>query len=353
MEHCHKLAIELLKALIPIRAYSFEEGPRADFLCSWMAAQGIAPQRIGNNIWAKEIFDPQAPTLLLCAHIDTVQAADSYTFDAVNPPEDDEKILGLGSNDDGGSLVSMIATFLYFKRRGSCPVNLLLLLSCEEERSGPGGTRGLGDFVSANADFAIIGEPTRMRATIAESGLLVIDGCAKGRSAHAARASEGINAIYKALEDIQRLKEYRFDRVSPILGEVKLSVTQINAGKAHNVVPDSCTFVVDIRPNECYSNKEILDMLQAKVESTLTARNLDNRSSATPQDSPLYRTAEKLGMEMITSPTSSDWMEMPVDAIKIGPGDSNRSHKADEYIFKSEICEGIDIYINFIDNLQL
>ena len=353
MEHCHKLAIELLKALIPIRAYSFEEGPRADFLCSWMAAQGIAPQRIGNNIWAKEIFDPQAPTLLLCAHIDTVQAADSYTFDAVNPPEDDEKILGLGSNDDGGSLVSMIVTFLYFKRRGSCPVNLLLLLSCEEERSGPGGTRGLGDFVSANADFAIIGEPTRMRATIAESGLLVIDGCAKGRSAHAARASEGINAIYKALEDIQRLKEYRFDRVSPILGEVKLSVTQINAGKAHNVVPDSCTFVVDIRPNECYSNKEILDLLQAKVESTLTARNLDNRSSATPQDSPLYRTAEKLGMEMITSPTSSDWMEMPVDAIKIGPGDSNRSHKADEYIFKSEICEGIDIYINFIDNLQL
>ena len=353
MELYSELAIELLKALIPIRSYSFEEAARADFLCKWLAAQGFSAQRIGNNIWAKEIFDSQAPTLMLCAHIDTVQAAESYSFDPIDPPMDDERILGLGSNDDGGSVVSMIAAFLYFKERGHCPVNLLLLLSCEEERSGIGGTRSLGEFISANADFAIVGEPTRMRATIAESGLLVIDGCAHGKSAHAARAGEGVNAIYKAIEDIQKLKAYRFERISPTLGEVKLSVTQINAGTAHNVIPDSCTFVVDIRPNECYSNAEILEMLQKEVGSSLAARNLTNRSSATPLSSPLYKTARKLGMEMITSPTSSDWMRLPIEAIKIGPGDSLRSHKADEFIFKSEICEGIDIYINFIDNIQL
>lgn len=352
MEFYAELAIELLKALIPIRAYSFEEKARADFLMDWLAGEGVEAFRIGNNIWAKATFSKEAPTLMLCAHIDTVQAAESYTFEALNPPEAEDRILGLGSNDDGGSVVSMIATFLYFKEMGSCPVNLLLLLSCEEERSGEGGTRSLGQFIKENADFAIVGEPTRMRATIAESGLLVIDGCATGRSAHAARAAEGENAIYKAISDIEIIRSQKFDRISPALGEVKLSVTQINAGTAHNVIPDSCTFVVDIRPNECYTNKEILDMLQAKVGSRLSARNLANRSSATPQDSPLYRTAAKLAMEMTTSPTSSDWMRLPIDAIKIGPGDSNRSHKADEYILKSEIREGVEKYITFIENLQ-
>ncbi len=347
------IAIELLKTLIPIRAYSFEEALRADFLTEWLAGKGVEAHRSGNNIWAKKVFNPGSPTLMLCAHIDTVQASASYTFDAVNPPDDSERVLGLGSNDDGGSLVSMIATYLYFCGKGSCPVNLLLLLSCEEERSGPGGTRSLGGFIKANADFAIVGEPTMMRATVAECGLLVIDGCAKGRSAHAARATEGENALYKAIEDIEILRNFKFGKVSPTLGEVKLSVTQINAGGAHNVIPDSCTFVVDIRPNECYTNSEILEMLQASVGSTLTARNLENRASATPKDSPLYRTAVKLGMELITSPTSSDWMRLPIEAIKIGPGDSNRSHKADEFIFKSEIERGIGIYINFIENIEL
>lgn len=353
MEHYHNLAIELLKALIPIRAYSYEEAARADYIVTWLASHGVDANRIGNNIWAKQIFDQQAPTLMLCPHIDTVHAVDSYTFDPINPPMDDEIVYGLGSNDDGGSLVSMITTFLYFKEHGNCPVNLLLLLSCEEEHSGDSGTRSLGEFIKANADMAIIGEPTRMRATIAESGLLVLDCVATGRSAHAARASEGENALYKAVEDIQKLKAFKFDRVSKTLGEVKLVVTQINAGKAHNVIPDNCTFVVDIRPNECYDNHEIVDMLQREVSSKLSARNFANRSNATPADSPLYKTAQKVGMEMITSPTCSDWISMPIPAIKIGPGDSTRSHKADEFIYKSEIAEGIDKYITFIENIAL
>ena len=353
MEQYHNLAIKLLETIIPIRSYSYAEAERADFIVGWLAGHGVETSRIGNNIWAKQVFDPAAPTLMLCAHIDTVQAVDSYTFDPVHPPLDGERILGLGSNDDGGSLVSMIATFLYFKECGRCPVNLLLLLSCEEERSGDGGTRMLGEFISSNADMAIIGEPTRMRATIAESGLLVLDGVTTGRSAHAARATEGENALYKAIEDIEKLRAFKFDRVSPTLGEVKLVVTQINSGTAHNVIPDNCTFVVDIRPNECYDNHEIVDMLQREIGSKLTARNFANRSNATPKDSPLYKTAEKLGMEMITSPTCSDWISMPVPAIKIGPGDSIRSHKADEYIYKSEIAEGIDKYITFIENIAL
>ncbi len=353
MELYAELAAGLLRKLIPIRAYSYEEKARADFLVEWLAGQGVTANRIGNNIWAKQIFDSKAPTLMLCAHIDTVQAVDSYTFDPFNPPYDEEKIMGLGSNDDGGSVVCMIATFLYFKKMGTCPVNLMLLLSCEEERSGEGGTRALGDFIKENADYAIVGEPTRVMATIAESGLLVIDGVATGKSAHAARASEGENALYKALDDIEKLRNFKFKRISPTLGEVKMVVTQINAGHAHNVIPDTCSFVVDIRPNECYENHEILDILQKEVGSRLTARSFHNRSCATPADSPLYKTAQKVGMEMITSPTASDWMSMPIEAIKIGPGDSNRSHKADEYILRSEIATGIETYIKYIDSIEL
>ena len=347
------MAANLLQAMIPIQALSYEEDARAGFLMGWLATHGINASRTGNNIWAKEVFSENAPTLMLCAHIDTVQAAESYTFDPLNPPMMEDRILGLGSNDDGGSVVCMIATFLYFKQKGSCPVNLLLLLSCEEERSGAGGTHSLKEFIKANADFAIIGEPTRMQANIAECGLLVLDGTATGKSAHAARPSEGENALYKALRDIETLRNFKFDRVSPALGAIKLMVTQINAGCAHNVITDKCTFVVDIRPNELYDNGEILQILQSKVESTLRARSLTNRASATPSDSPLYKTALHLGLDMVNSPTTSDWMCIPVPAMKMGPGDSRRSHKADEYILISEISDGIDNYIRFIENIQL
>lgn len=346
-------AVSLLRQIVAIPSCSFEEEKVADFLCSHLKEAGLEVTRIGNNITSKLVFAPSLPTLMLCAHIDTVKAADSYTFDPYNPPEAEDRILGLGSNDDGGSVVSMIATFLYFRDAGKAPVNLYLLLSCEEERSGKGGTTSLGDVISANADFAIVGEPTCMEANIAEKGLLVIDGTAYGRSAHAARAEEGDNAIYTAIRDIETLRSFRFDKVSPMLGEVKLSVTGINAGTVHNVIPEICTFMVDIRPNECYTNEEIFNMLQASVNSTLKPRNLSNRSSATPADHPLIKTAEALHIPTPTSATTSDWMRLPIPAIKMGPGDSHRSHKADEYILKSEISEGIERYIEFISNIRL
>lgn len=345
-------AVSLLRQIVAIPSCSFEEEKVADFLCGYLEDAGLEVTRIGNNITSRLVVDASLPTLMLCAHIDTVKAAESYSFDPYNPPEAEDRILGLGSNDDGGSVVSMIATFLYFRDAGTAPVNLYLLLSCEEERSGKGGTTSLGEVISANADFAIVGEPTGMEANVAEKGLLVIDGTATGRSAHAARAEEGDNAIYTAIRDIETLRSFRFEKVSPLLGEVKLSVTGINAGTVHNVIPETCTFMVDIRPNECYTNEEILNMLQASVKSSLKARNLSNRSSATPAGHPLLKTAEALSIPTTTSATTSDWMRLPIPAIKMGPGDSHRSHKADEYILKSEISEGIEKYITFISNIK-
>ena len=345
-------ATALLRQMVAIPSYSFEEEKVADMLCGWLEKKGLETERIGNNISSKLVFDRTLPTLMLCAHIDTVRAAEAYTFDPFNPPEVPDRILGLGSNDDGGSVVSLIAAFLWFRDAGTAPVNLYLLLSCEEERSGKGGTSSLGKTISANADFAIVGEPTGMEANIAEKGLLVIDGTATGRSAHAARAEEGDNAIYTAIKDVETLRNFKFEKVSPMLGEVKLSVTGINAGTVHNVIPELCTFMVDIRPNECYTNEEIMELLQREVKSTLKARNLSNRSSATPAGHPLLETARTLGIPTTTSATTSDWMRLPIPAIKMGPGDSHRSHKADEYILKSEIAEGIAKYITFINNLK-
>ena len=231
----------------------------------------------------------------------------------------------------------------------------MLILSCEEERSGPGGSRLLfsenGPFASGELprpDWAIVCEPTSLKAATSERGLLVLDGTAQGVSGHAARG-EGVNALYIAMDDIQRLRAHRFARVSPAMGEVKLNVTCISAGSAHNVIPDKCSFTVDIRPTEQYDNLEILNELQALCKSTLAARNLSNRSSATRPGSPLLAAADKLGLECFSSPTTSNWMRMDCDCIKLGPGESSRSHKADEYILCSEIEQGIDTYIKFIE----
>ena len=349
-------AIELLKEMIAIPSPSFHEDAACSHISTWLTSKGIEHERVGNNIIAEHIVDPNHPTLMLCAHIDTVDPCEGYSFDPYKPENSPEGVIqGLGSNDDGASVVSMIAAYRHccmcdFQATHT-PTNLVLVLSCEEERSGKGGMTGLWGNRLSQIDHAIVGEPTEMKAAVSERGLLVIDATAHGVSGHAAR-NEGKNALYIALEDIDKLRKHVFSKVSPKMGKVNLNVTQINAGSAHNVIPDRCDFVIDIRPTEQYTNEEILKELQEICESELKPRNLSNRSSATKEGSPLQKTAEELGIETFSSATTSDWMRITCDAIKMGPGDSNRSHRKDEYVTEQEIAEGIETYINYIRSLD-
>ena len=351
-----KESVNLLKEMIAIPSPSFEEDAVCSHICSWLSSKEIDYRRIGNNIIAEHITDADKPTLMLCAHIDTVSPSPEYSFDPYKPencPED--MVQGLGSNDDGASVVAMIGAYRYFCSHCAGGTiakqpNLILVLTCEEERSGTGGMTGLWPELAPKVDFAIVGEPTGMKAATSERGLLVIDATAHGVSGHAAR-NEGCNALYKALEDIEKLRNHCFSKVSPRMGKVNLNVTQINAGSAHNVIPDRCDFVIDIRPTEQYSNEEILAELQTICSSELKARNLANRSSATFEGSPLQKAAERLGIETFSSPTTSDWMRIGCDAVKMGPGDSARSHRKDEFVFVEEIRSGIETYIEFINNL--
>ena len=381
-------AVELLKEMIAIPSPSFEEDAVCGHVCKWLSDHGVEHRRVGNNIIAEHIVDPAKPTLMLCAHMDTVSPSPEYSFDPYKPENCPEGLVqGLGSNDDGASVVSMIAAYRYFTGHdsigsgfqnnpshsfvvGPTPCgqggstvlkttanaantkypDLILVLSCEEERSGKNGMTGLWPELAQKVDLAIVGEPTGMKAATSERGLLVIDATAHGVSGHAAR-NEGENALYKAMEDIERLRSHVFEKVSPRMGKVNLNVTQIKAGTAHNVVPGRCDFVIDIRPTELYSNEEILNELQEICTSELKPRNLENRSSATFEDSPLQKAAESLGIETFSSPTTSDWMRISCDAIKMGPGESERSHKKDEFVFVEEIREGIETYIEFIESL--
>ena len=366
-------AAGLLKEMIAIPSPSFSEGEVCSHISNWLTGKGIVHERVGNNIVARlsqqpgvspETFDGK-PTLMLCAHIDTVAPCEGYSFDPYMPDYAkaaesigcEDIIAGLGSNDDGASVVSMIAAFRRFldfarndKGNARNDKNIVLVLSCEEERSGADGMTGLWNQLKSKVDYAIIGEPTGMRAATSERGLLVIDAVAHGVSGHAAR-NEGVNAIEIALKDIQAMKSHEFSRISPRMGKVNLNVTQINAGTAHNVIPDTCTFVIDIRPTEQYTNEEILAELQSICKSELRPRNLSNRSSATYEDSPLQKAAEALGIETFSSPTTSDWMRIDCDAVKMGPGDSARSHRKDEFVYIKEIEDGIKTYIEFINKL--
>ena len=375
-------AVELLKEMIAIPSPSFHEDKVCSFISNWMNSKGIKHERVGNNIIAEHISDPDRPILMLCAHIDTVEPCEGYSFDPYQPQNSPEGFIqGLGSNDDGASVVSMLAAYRYFSqfceaydfqnnpshsfRAGPSPCgqggstvleatyfakpspNLTLVLTCEEERSGKDGMTGLWGNRLNQISHAIVGEPTGMRAAISERGLLVIDATAHGVSGHAAR-NEGKNALYMALEDIEKLRNHVFEKVSPRMGKVNLNVTQINAGSAHNVIPDKCTFVIDIRPTEQYTNEEILMELQEICTSELKPRNLANRSSATKEDSPLINIAEQMGIDTFSSATTSDWMRITCDAIKMGPGESERSHRKDEFVTIKEIEKGIRTYIEFI-----
>ena len=348
-------AMALLREMVAIPSPSFGEDAVCRHISDWMTAKGVRHERVGNNLIAEHIVDPDRPTLMLCAHMDTVEPCEGYSFDPYNPENCPENMVqGLGSNDDGASVVSMLGVYRFFVGDyadvRSKKVNLLLVLTCEEERSGVGGMTGLWPQLQPKVDFAIVGEPTGMKAAISERGLLVIDATAYGVSGHAAR-NEGKNALYIALEDIDRLRKYEFGKVSPKMGRVNLNVTQISAGSAHNVIPDRCSFVIDIRPTEQYSNEEILKELQTICVSELRPRNLANRSSATYEESRLQMAAEKLGVETFSSATTSDWMRISCDAIKMGPGESERSHKKDEFVYVDEIRNAIETYIEFINIL--
>ena len=359
--HMTASAVELLKRMAAIPSLSFQEEERSAFLFSELQRRAeqasaqcgkIVVERLCNNIILyKENFCSGKPVLMLNSHIDTVPPAAAYTFDPFAPFEKDGAIYGLGTNDDGASVVSQIEAFFHLAEDEGLAVNLMLVLSAEEERSGACGMAKFVEEFPLQPDFAIIGEPTGMEAAVAERGLLVLDGTATGVSGHAAR-NEGVNALYIALDDINTLRNYKFGKESPLMGDVKLTVTQMSCGTAHNVVPAEATFVVDIRPTEQYSNPEILELLQNRVKSQLKARNLKNRSSATPQGHVLMQTIEELGIVKQISATTSDWMKIPYPAIKMGPGQSARSHKADEFIKIGEIQGAIEGYINFIKHIK-
>lgn len=344
-------AISLLQELIAIPSFSREETTVADFLEKYIEEKGYVTSRKDNNIWLLSPgFDQSRPTLLLNSHIDTVKAVAGWTRDPFLPAIEGEKLYGLGSNDAGASVVSLLYAFFYLTEQQQA-YNLIFAASAEEEVSGKDGLEKLLQELP-KIDFAIVGEPTRMNLAVAEKGLLVLDCTVHGQAGHAAR-NEGENAIYKALSDIEWFKTYEFPKKSELLGAVKMSVTQINAGTQHNVVPDKCTFVVDVRSNEMYSNEEILAEIHQNVRCEVQARSTRLSSTATPLHHPIVKRGAELNRTLFGSPTLSDQALMPFPSVKIGPGDSARSHTADEFILLNEIEDAIEIYIQLLDGLKL
>lgn len=347
----------LLQQLISTPSFSREEEQTAGILHDFLQREGVRKEdlhREHNNIWAyNRHFDPDKPTILLNSHHDTVQANEQWTRDPFGAEITDVnggKILyGLGSNDAGASVVSLTAAFLHFYQREDLTYNLLLALTAEEEISGTHGIESILPKLG-KIDFAIVGEPTGMQLAIGERGLMVLDCVAHGKAGHAAR-EEGENAIYKAMDDIRWFKEYEFEKKSDLFGNVKMSVTIIQAGRQHNVVPDTCQFTVDVRVTDQYRNEEVLEIIRQHVKSEVTPRSTRLRSSYIAPSHPIVQAGLKLGRTTYGSPTTSDQSLLDVPSLKMGPGDSARSHTADEYIKLSEIQEGIDIYISMLNDV--
>ena len=344
-------AVILLKKLISTPSFSREEGETAAIIDQFLVQKGIQTNRFLNNIWAKnKYYDENKPTILLNSHHDTVKPNKAYTLDPFNPLEENGKIFGLGSNDAGGCLVSLIATFLHFYPQENLKYNFILATSAEEEISGSNGIEILLPLLPP-IDFGIVGEPTKMNLALAEKGLMVLDCVATGIPGHAAR-DEGDNALYKAVKDLNWIMNYRFDKVSDLLGPMKMTATVINTeNKQHNVIPPQCTFVVDVRVNELYYFEEVMDIIRANVESSVTPRSFRLRSTAIPVEHPIVQSGIQLGRTYYGSPTTSDKALMDFPALKMGPGDSARSHAADEYIFTEEIKEGIELYIQLLSTV--
>jgi len=345
-------SIELLKAMVEIPSPSCEEKEVADYLEKKFTSWGLNPARYGNNLWMRnKNWSEGKPVILLNSHIDTVRPASGWTYNPFKATIEQDRITGLGSNDAGASVVSLLGTFRHFFTVGSLSFNLIFCASAEEEISGVNGIVSvLGKL--GKIDLAIVGEPTQMQIAIAEKGLLVLDCEAKGRAGHAAR-DEGENAIYKAIKDIQVLEQYRFPEESPVLGPVKITVTQISAGHQHNVVPDSCRFVVDVRTNELYSNQDAFQIISGLVQSEVHPRSFRLNSSGINADHPLVRRGIDIGLGIYGSPTTSDQAVIPYPSVKIGPGDSARSHTANEYIQISEIRQGIETYVRLLEKLEI
>ncbi|MCQ2351458.1 MAG: M20 family metallo-hydrolase [Paludibacteraceae bacterium] len=342
---------DLLKILISIPSVSRDEKAKADFLEAWLQEKGCAVQRLGNNIWCvAEGYDASKPTILLNSHIDTVKPTTSWSRDPYKVTEENGRIYGLGSNDAHASVVSLIFTFLKLKDTKQS-YNLVLLLSAEEEVSGKNGIESVLDKLP-KIDFAIVGEPTSLKMAVAEKGLMVLDCESKGKSGHAAR-NEGVNAIYKAMDEIKWFQTYRFPNKSEWLGPVNMQVTIVNAGTQHNVVPDKCTFTVDVRLNECYTHQDILNIIEANVQCSVTPRSTRLKPSGISVEHPAVQKFKAMGGELFGSSTMSDQALMPFPSVKLGPGDSARSHTADEYICIDEIISAENIYFKLLDGLKL
>lgn len=344
-------AVKHLQQLIAIPSFSREEEGTAALLQKILEDKGVACNRVGNNVFAvNKHFAEGKPTLLLNSHHDTVKPNKGYTRDPYSADIEDGKLFGLGSNDAGGCLVSLMATFLYFCNEESLKYNLVFAGTAEEEISGTGGIE-LALKHLPKIDCAIVGEPTLLQLAVAERGLMVLDCVSEGVAGHAAR-KEGVNALYKALDDIAWFRNYQFGEVSPFLGPVQLSVTVIETeNKAHNVVPAQCRFVVDVRVNECYTFESLLETIRANVQCSVTPRSTRLRSTSIPLEHPLVAAGIELGSKPYGSPTTSDKALMPFPALKMGPGDSARSHTANEFIFVDEIHKGVDTYIRLLNSV--
>lgn len=351
LDELQRKAIELLKQLISTPSISKQEEQTAEIIRSFLIAEGMDDvSLIKNNVWAvSSNFSADKKTILLNSHHDTVKPVSGYTRDPFQPVIEDGKFYGLGSNDAGGALVSLIMTFIHFYKK-DLPFNLVLLCSSEEEISG---TEGIALAINhlPLIDVAIVGEPTSLDMAIAEKGLLVLDCTAHGKSGHAAR-DEGENALYKALEDINWIKNHKFDKESTLFGPVKMTTTMIEAGSQHNVIPDACSFTVDIRTTDAYSNKDTLDIIRKNLKSEVKPRSLRLNPSKIDTGHPLVKAGEEIGLKTYGSPTLSDQSLINIPSLKLGPGDSRRSHTADEFIYINQIEDGIDTYIKLLSNLK-
>lgn len=350
MSQLFKEATELLTQLIATPSFSKEEKKTGNLIQQFLEAKNIPTSRHLNNIWCvNKHYDVSRPTILLNSHHDTVRPNSGYTKDPFTPFVEEGKLFGLGSNDAGGPLTSLIAAFIHFYSQKNLNYNLVLAATAEEEISGKNGIVSILDKIPA-IDCAIVGEPTQMRMAVAEKGLMVLECTARGISGHAAR-EEGKNAIYVALKDIEWFRTFRFKKVSDLLGPVKMTATVIKGGSQHNVVPDICTFTVDVRSTDVHDNAEILEIVDRHIESDITARSIRLNPSFIPLDHAIVRSGDKLGLKQYGSPTLSDQSVLPVPSLKIGPGKSARSHTADEFVCLREIEEGIETYIKLLDSV--